>query len=1549
MALSVSPRFVPRLRACACIYALTAATITCLLFLACGEDGGGTTDPDKGVCSFSTSFLNFDSVAVGSTAARTFVLANLAEGEISGVISSSCGQFSVIPDSSYHLAAGQSRTFVVQFRPVSPGTVTCTLEDANLECGNIECTGIGVLSGPACDVSPARLDFGGVAVGESEVLDLTIRNTGDEALLGLISIDCGEFELTMEAGYEIGPGETLSVPVRFSPLATGAFACTLQTGAASCPEIVLLGLGLDARPLCRFDPETVDFGSVMTGQSAERALVLTNAGGGRLAGTVAEFCPEFALTDGADYDLAAGETRTFEIRFDPDVSGSFACTLQTGISLCPEVVFRGSAFEPLPLCQTSSDALDFGDVEVGSSADLAFTVTNTGGGVLTGTVTPSCPEFSVVPNGLYELGAGQSETFQIRFQPVSAGSRLCSLDPGQDLCGETELRGVGVELPPACQISDPSLDFGEVLVGETAERSFTITNTGSGVLAGTVTESCPEFSIAAGPSYALGEGESQTVVVRFSPISTGTKSCLILTGNAACGAVEVSGQGSAGAQCELSASSLDFGTVTIGDTADRDFTIGNTGGGLLPVSLSEDCPEFSLLSEAVFELGPGESRTIGVRYSPSAPGTSVCTLQTGTPLCEAVLLEGSATSASAECELSAEGLDFGEVPVGETAEQILTITNTGASSLAGTVSESCGDFSLPTGGEYALEAGESAQIRIQFAPAAVGLQICRLETGHAFCPDLDVQGTGTETSPVCLVSTESETPADSLNFGPVPVGQTAVETFTITNAGEGELSGQVSEGCAEFEITSESTYALATGESQTFTVSFRPGSAPPVTCLLETGASLCSDLTLTGSGSEPEPVCEVAPISLDFDSVGIGQSSERSFSITNTGGGTLTGRVTEACPEYQLTGPAGYSLGSGDSRVFTLRYTPSFPGPSACLIETGQQLCPDVSAAGTGVALNAVCQVSSLSLDFGFVPIGESAERTFTIMNTGGDTLSGQFSEACEGFSLAGETAYALTSGESHSIVVRFTPSTTGPAECLVETGSPLCTDVNATGIGVSPNPVCELSETALDFGDVLVGEAVELGFTIRNAGGGTLSGQVSESCDDFAIVGDATYALVTGESHTITVRFAPSVAGPAECSIDTGNEACGDVSATGTGSEPPPVCAISVSTIEFGSVPVGETAERAFTIRNTGGGILSGDVSEDCADYAILGETAYALAAGESLSVTVQFAPSQAGPSECVLETGQDLCADVNASGTGLEADPVCEVSQLALDFGSVFIGETAERIFSIKNTGGGVLSGVVTEDCQDYGILGETTYALAAGESLDVTVQFMPSSPGPSECVLETGQDLCADVSASGTGVEADPVCEVSESTLDFGHVPIGETVERSFTIRNSGGGLLYGEVFEDCDEFEIVDPIYVLAAGDSHTVTVQLTVTNPGLVNCIIQTGNPLCADVSATGIGVGPNPICLVDPTGLDFGEVGVGFSADRSFTITNTGGGVLSGAVTDWCETVTVIEGATYLLRAGESQTVTLRYSPVSAEPMQCLVETGNDLCDDVECVGQGVP
>jgi subtilisin len=74
--------------------------------------------------------------------------------------------------------------------------------------------------------------------------------------------------------------------------------------------------------------------------------------------------------------------------------------------------------------------------------------------------------------------------------------------------------------PPALSVTPLSQDFGTVPAGSTADRTFTVQNTGGGILTGTASAT-PPFSVVSGSTFHRGPNSTQSVVVRFSPTTPG--------------------------------------------------------------------------------------------------------------------------------------------------------------------------------------------------------------------------------------------------------------------------------------------------------------------------------------------------------------------------------------------------------------------------------------------------------------------------------------------------------------------------------------------------------------------------------------------------------------------------------------------------------------------------------------------------------------------------------------------------------------------------------------------------------------------------------------------------------------------------------------------------------------------------------------------------------------------------------------------------------------------------------------------------------------------
>lgn len=166
-----------------------------------------------------------------------------------------------------------------------------------------------------------------------------------------------------------------------------------------------------------------------------------------------------------------------------------------------------------------------------------------------------------------------------------------------------------------------TLAFGSVTVGQTADRNLTIANTGNSTL--TVTGITGPSGLSSNwTSGTIAAGGSQVATIRFSPtIAQAYSGTVTVNGDHTAGTntIAFSGTGTvpAGTRIISLSGSLAFGSVAVGQSADRALTITNTGNSTLAVTCVTGPTGFSS-SWTSGAIGAGLSQVATIRFSPTA-------------------------------------------------------------------------------------------------------------------------------------------------------------------------------------------------------------------------------------------------------------------------------------------------------------------------------------------------------------------------------------------------------------------------------------------------------------------------------------------------------------------------------------------------------------------------------------------------------------------------------------------------------------------------------------------------------------------------------------------------------------------------------------------------------------------------------------------------------------------------------------------------------------------------------------------------------------------
>ena len=158
------------------------------------------------------------------------------------------------------------------------------------------------------------------------------------------------------------------------------------------------------------------------------------------------------------------------------------------------------------------------------------------------------------------LQGGQTSTFNVQFDPKSAGSSSGTLSLASTASNtpSVALSGTGIAPGLSLSISPSNVSFGNVTVGSSASRNITVTNTGnSNVAISSVGLTGANLSVSGGSAVSLSPSQTVTLTVQFSPSTAASSSGILSIVSNAKGspaAIPVTGVGVAQVQHSVSLS-----------------------------------------------------------------------------------------------------------------------------------------------------------------------------------------------------------------------------------------------------------------------------------------------------------------------------------------------------------------------------------------------------------------------------------------------------------------------------------------------------------------------------------------------------------------------------------------------------------------------------------------------------------------------------------------------------------------------------------------------------------------------------------------------------------------------------------------------------------------------------------------------------------------------------------------------------------------------------------------------------------------------------------
>jgi Abnormal spindle-like microcephaly-assoc'd, ASPM-SPD-2-Hydin len=384
------------------------------------------------------------------------------------------------------------------------------------------------------------------------------------------------------------------------------------------------------------------------------------------------------------------------------------------------------------------------------------------------------------------------------------------------------------------------------------------------------------------------------------------------------------------------------------------------------------------------------------------------------------------------------------------------------------------------------------------------------ERHHSHTVTLSLSGTGT--TPGQLAANPS-----SLNFGSVQVGSSQTQSETLTNSGASSLTISAASASGTGFTLSGMTLpvTLAAGQSTSFTVAFAPtasGAASGNVTITSNGSNPSLSIVLSGTGVAAGTL-SANPTSLAFGSVQVGNNTNLSETVTNTGGSTVTiaqANITGAA--FSISGLSlPISLTANQSVTFTATFTPTASGSASgalSIVSNASNSPLGIGLSGTGTTAGQLA-VSPTSLSFGNVVVGSNAALNGSLTAGGASVTINSASLNNGEFVLSGISLPAtLSAGQSAIFTVRFTPQASGATSASLTFSSNASnspTTETMTGTGTAPTP------HAVDLTWNAASGAVGYNVYRRTAAGGPYT-MINTALDSTTSYADST--VVSGQTY---------------------------------------------------------------------------------------------------------------------------------------------------------------------------------------------------------------------------------------------------------------------------------------------------------------------------------------------------------------------------------------------------------------------------------------------------
>jgi hypothetical protein len=332
--------------------------------------------------------------------------------------------------------------------------------------------------------------------------------------------------------------------------------------------------------------------------------------------------------------VSPGGVTTLNVTLTPTVAGRIfgTLTMNFGVeTLTINLSGTGTVAATPASLSIGTPSLSFGNVEIGESKTLSISATNSGG--LTGSSTPTLTGgqsglFSLSTSTLSVTG-GSTGTLSITLTPTGVGAITGTLnvDFGGGQLFTISMTGTAIEPLPLAEdltVVADTLDFGEIVIGETSTLVLQVANAGvnTGLTVPTLDTEDTGFAVAT-DELAVAGGVTADRDITFTPAQEGAFVAIVsLDFGVATLQVVVKGLGVLPPPViEVEQAFIDFGAHGRNMPSELSYWFTNTGASGLEIDTVEVDTSRWTVSIDPLTLAAGDSGLVAITYRSLVEGS----------------------------------------------------------------------------------------------------------------------------------------------------------------------------------------------------------------------------------------------------------------------------------------------------------------------------------------------------------------------------------------------------------------------------------------------------------------------------------------------------------------------------------------------------------------------------------------------------------------------------------------------------------------------------------------------------------------------------------------------------------------------------------------------------------------------------------------------------------------------------------------------------------------------------------------------------------------